>query len=481
LLLSLTAVATSWLGSATLVAQTGCDFLPTAAEVFLDTSFGIVDTSCGPVQVAGGIYQFRNVVIPAGVRVRGRGPNPLIILASGTVTIDGQLSVRGGDGQRVDTLNSANFPTAGGVAVCGGSNGGLGSPSSVSRSPSGERGWSAANSQNAGGFGGLLSCVAGCGRASAGGGGSFATAGDPFYPLLSSGTSSVQQLGVGGRGCTTAAVLLPGGAPGSAVFVDGVLDNDFLGVGVDLFSLRFVTGELRSFVGGQGGGGGGDVSSSDCSVTDPNFMMDEKGGGGGAGGGVLLLFSSGLLHIGADGRIDADGGHGGGGEQVGSNNRGGGGGGGAGGLVLLGSSTGIEFVAHGETYANGDFAFAVSADGGVGLQGAFSGREIRGKYPAPTATTWDASPIGGMGGMGIVQFFTPIGINQDGTNTILDDNVHVVQNGVRLTGAQKQRYLAWRGYFDPAQSTFVDDAGNPTNIGRNEGDIRPSPILIPLF
>ncbi|MGE0142036.1 MAG: hypothetical protein AB7I19_02680 [Planctomycetota bacterium] len=465
---------------ATLSAQAVCDFLPTAPEVVLNTSFGVVHTSCGPVQVAGGIYQFRNVVIPAGVRVRGSGPNPLIILATGSVTIDGELSVRGGDGQRVDTLNSANFPSIGGRAVCGGSDGGMGSPSSVSRSPSGQQGWSFANSQNLGGFPGLLSCAQNCGRGSAGGGGSFATAGDPHYLVLSNGTANIQQLGVGGSGCTSSSVSLPGGAPGSAVFVDGIPDNDFLGTGVNVFRRSLVRGELSALIGGQGGGGGGDLSWQGCTILDPNFHNDAKGGGGGAGGGVVILFAAGLVHIGGDGRIDADGGNGGGGEQAGGNTHGGGGGGGSGGLVIVGSSTGIEFVAHGETYANNDFSFAVSADGGAGLQGVFGGSEIRSKYDR-VGFNWPSRPVGGLGGMGIVQFVTPIGANQDGTNTILDDHVHVVQNGARLTGAQKQRYLAWRGYFDAARATYVDDAGLPTNIGRNEGDIRPSPILIPLL
>ena len=44
----------------------------------------------------------------------------------------------------------------------------------------------------------------------------------------------------------------------------------------------------------------------------------------------------------------------------------------------------------------------------------------------------------------------PPGPNADKTNTHLDDNVHVVRGSTRLTGAQKQRYLAWRGFPDAA-------------------------------
>ena len=41
-----------------------------------------------------------------------------------------------------------------------------------------------------------------------------------------------------------------------------------------------------------------------------------------------------------------------------------------------------------------------------------------------------------------------------------------------------QRFLAWRG-FPNASGVWVDDFGNPTAIGDNEGDMRPSPILLP--
>jgi hypothetical protein len=81
--------------------------------------------------------------------------------------------------------------------------------------------------------------------------------------------------------------------------------------------------------------------------------------------------------------------------------------------------------------------------------------------------------------MGIVQLAAPSGSNQDGTNTVLDDNIVLRANGVVLTGAQKRNYLAWRGYRN-AQGTLVDDFGVPTNIGGNEGDIRPAPVLLRL-
>ena len=66
------------------------------------------------------------------------------------------------------------------------------------------------------------------------------------------------------------------------------------------------------------------------------------------------------------------------------------------------------------------------------------------------------------------------------TNTILDDNVLLFLNGVPLTGSNKQRYLAWRGFLN-ASGLAVDDFGAPTNVQGNEGDIRPTPHLLPVF
>lgn len=77
-----------------------------------------------------------------------------------------------------------------------------------------------------------------------------------------------------------------------------------------------------------------------------------------------------------------------------------------------------------------------------------------------------------------MQLITPPGTNADGTNTVLDDNVVLIRNGLPLTGALKRQFLGWRS-FRNAQGVLVDDAGVPTNIGANEGDIRPSPVLLP--
>lgn len=452
------------------------DYIPQSRETILNTDFTqVTPFGAQPINVAGGVFFFRNVTIPAGRTVRGVGSNPMVWIVTGDFTVDGTLTVDGGDGDRTNTLNSANFPTPGGFPGCTSGAGGAGSPNTTDRSFVGQTGFGAFNVPLRGGRGGRLLCGPLPGSGSGGGGGVFATAGDPFY--LPPGGLVIQQFGIGGPGQNG---TLPGGVPGNSVFTDTDPANDFLGIGIDLNLGRVIFGELTAFRGGQGGGGGGDKSLR-CTTADPMFINDSKGGGGGAGGGSLIIFALNRIVIGPQGLISANGGNGGGGEQAGSNNQGGGGGAGSGGMIVCGALQGIEIHTHGDTYGNGDYQFALSADGGISTQTGFGGATaINGKYPPPPASAFNRAS-GGMGGMGLVQLMVPPGTtNADGTNTILDDNITIVGNGGPLTGAQKQRYIAWRGWPD-ANGAMVDDFGQPTNIGSNEGDIRPAPKLLPLF
>jgi hypothetical protein len=429
----------------------------------------------------------------------------MIWLVSNDFRVAGLLSVRGGDGDRVNTLNSANFPASGGVGVCGGGNGGKGSPSGTTRDASGESGFGPGQVPGKGGKGGLLSCTGG-GRGSGGGGGSLATQGDPWYKQLAgTGTIFQQQVGKGGQGGQGAAGAgtrtLAGGDPGPKAFSDARTDNDFWGVGVRISapSLRIV-GELANPVGGEGGGGGGDLSSGSCVINDPNFANDNKGGGGGGGGGVLIVKALHDIIVDPTGRITADGGNGGGGEQAGSCNQGGGGGSGSGGMVVLMAGHQIRLnvkgvgtnYTYGTSTGNGanNYDFCVSADGQVCVTGQFSTPVVAGKYPAsgqqPLAgAQYDGAPLGALGGMGIVQLMAPPGdpasasSNADGTNTVLDDNIIIVKDGVTQNGQSKKDLIAWRG-FPNTSGQMVDDFNVATNIGANEGDIRPTPILLPV-
>ncbi|MCC6670535.1 MAG: hypothetical protein IT458_05700, partial [Planctomycetes bacterium] len=66
-----------------------CDFQPSVRELILNTDITQVPTSCGPITVSGGLFVFRNVRIPAGVRVRGEGTRPMILVVAGECVIDG--------------------------------------------------------------------------------------------------------------------------------------------------------------------------------------------------------------------------------------------------------------------------------------------------------------------------------------------------------------------------------------------------------
>src|SRR4030095_4371481 len=300
------------------------------------------------------------------------------------------------------------------------------------------------------------------------------------------------------------------------VFTDTRNDNDFWGSAVRLGNNLRITGELDVPKGGGGGGAGGDTSPTDgCSLPGVNPTNDFAGGGVGGGGGVLIVKALGSINITATGKVIADGGHGGGGAQVGACGEAGGGGGGAGGMVILMAARGINIVAHGLASSNryvygaptatatathpflrDDYNFAISADGGLTLTGSFGAVNITGKYPATgqammSGLLYDEEPTGALGGMGIVQLMVPPGdpsVNTDGTNTALDDNINFYLGaiaGAPLSGAQKRQLLWWKG-FPNAQSVWVDDNGQPTNVlgsptnpGGSEGDIRPSPTLMP--
>ncbi|MCA8957332.1 MAG: hypothetical protein KDC87_14755 [Planctomycetes bacterium] len=465
------------------------DYEPNSQEIVLDTDFTQITPKNGqPTNVSNGVFRFRNVTIPRGVTVRGTGSNPMVWLVTQDFTVEGNLLVEGGNGQRVDTLNSANYPSGGGTGNCGGGNGGQGSPVTTDRSFFGQDGFGPGQVPNGGGGGGRINCAnSGCGIGSGGGGGAFATQGDPYYKVAAT-AHFVQPNGVGGFGCSSrTATSLPGGRTGPLAFSDPRKDNDFWGSAVDIRRQLRITGELSQPRGGQGGGGGGDYATS-CATRDPNFANDEKAGGGGAGGGVLIVKALGTIKVAQSGKISAEGGDGGGGAWAGSSNYAGGGGGGSGGMVVLMAGVKIVIETHGNTYAANDYNFAISADGGIGLldvYGSGSGT-INNKYsPNPSAANIDARPGGALGGLGIIQLMAPPGPNptvDDKTNTLLDDNIIIFDptQNLTLSGAEKERYLAWRGHIDSSGQGYPDDPTKPAlNIGSAEGDMRPSPILMP--
>lgn len=231
----------------------GLDYRPNQREVVLDTDDTIIVPTQGvPVRVLGGVFVFRSVTIPEGVWVRATGSPPMIRIVQRDFRILGSLSVDGLAGESVSVPGKANLPISGGRAGPAGGAGGSGSPVAFARSPSGEPGFGAYRVRGLGGQPGLLDCIPGCAHGSGGGGGSFATVGDVDHLL--GGLTGPEALGIGGSGCGG---TLRGGQPGLRPFVDNREDNDFWGVGVDVFRRRSIQDELNSPMGGQGGGGGG--------------------------------------------------------------------------------------------------------------------------------------------------------------------------------------------------------------------------------
>jgi hypothetical protein len=349
-------------------------------------------------------------------------------------------------------------------------------------------------------------------RGGGGGGGSFSTQGDPYYFLGFTSAASMPRTALGRGGPMGSSPTGPQAEAGPLAFLDTRRDNDFWGSQVDPWRQLRITGELLAPRGGAGGGGGGDTGPA---CVNASFINDQKGGGGGAGGGILVVKALGRVIVKAAGLINANGGFGGGGEQAGTNSNAGGGGAGSGGMVVLMSGSGIHLVAHGRPYSEGTtsntnraYDFIVQADGGTGLRGPFQGNPVSGKYPgkggATAASIWDANPIGGFGGLGLVQLMAPPGENLpaaqggDGTRTKLDDNIYFYENDARLadgllpgvnphagaamTSTTKALFLGWRGFRDET-GVGRDDRGDEVRLAHNnqggEGDIRPSPVLLP--
>lgn len=492
------------------------DYRPREVDLTLNTDVTEVTASGRTFTVTGGVFRFRNVTIPQGTSVRGIGSKPMVWIVEGDMDIAGTLSVDGGPGQAASGFGAYNQQTVhaayGGSAPCGGGRGGRGSPSDTEHDLQGEAGFGPFQAPAGGGVGGLHGCnITSCIRGGGGGGGSFATAGDAHH--VSAMFGALPRVGLGAGGAMCVPMTGPRAAAGQLAFRDARHDNDFFGRGIAVDRRSAISGELLTLRGGSGGGGGGDTGL--CS-SGSNFRNSWLGGGGGGGGGALLLQVRGRLIVRQSGQIRAEGGRGGGGSQSGTNQNAGGGGGGSGGMVVVMAGAGIHIVAHGAPYAyaeptsaaNGAYDFAISADGGTGRRTPFAGNPISGKYPgqggSAAAAAWDINPIGGFGGLGLVQLMAPPGDNRplasggDGTATRLDDHVffyrddRALEVGLRaanphapdggaLTGETKARYLGWRGTRDE-QGVGRDDDGNVVRLPRDdhgEGDIRPAPILLP--
>ncbi|MEE8467857.1 MAG: hypothetical protein V3T22_05350, partial [Planctomycetota bacterium] len=288
------------------------------------------------------------------------GPNTCTILCSGSVLIQGEISVRGSNSPGVGTLNTTNQPEAGAKGQAGGGDGGTASFLTNQSTPQGGRGFGPFNAPNGGGEGGETSySILGKWdrRGAGGGGGRFGL--DVFYDHDGNPNNSLVRCqtligldaelgakgGPQGQGAVSQSIRARGGDIGPEPFVDSFDDNNFFGVMLTV-SGDLITGELTKTFAGAGGGAGGDAVNDDTFPLTPwDPGGDEKGAGAGGGAGGLRILAIGPIQVGdtsGPGSVAAEGGDGGAGENSGWFDRvGGGSGGGSGGHIVLSSATEI--------------------------------------------------------------------------------------------------------------------------------------------
>lgn len=253
----------------------GLALMPTFAQAFVSGSTG-ADGAFAPtvntevVLPPSGILNYTTVNIPTGVTVtfkKNATNTPVVMLASGNVTITGNIYLMGGNATAVGAAGDGVLGDDGipGVGGPGGYDGGRG------------------------GGGTLTASVSSAGGAGKGPGGGKAP------PLGGAGTSWGASINGSGGGFGASGIS---GAYGGQGVAGGV---------------TYGSSQLLPLIGGSGGGGGNGSLYS--------------GGGGGGGGGAILIASSGTVNI--TGTVYAHGGIGGAVNGVGGGGSGGGGSGGA--------------------------------------------------------------------------------------------------------------------------------------------------------
>ena len=381
----------------------GGDFdyhVPVGQTIVINTTLATIVGGPGGVPTAsqtivGGVIDLRNLVVPAGSRLVFQGPNPVTILATGSVSIEGEVLLNGGNSDGVGTLNTTFQPEPGALGNAGGGRGGIGSYLTTTSTPRGGSGWGAFSSPGGGGQGGETTYTTSSNkdnrRAAGGGGGGFGS--DIFYDHDADSMTIARHcqtlIGMDGEGgfagsaqgtgAVSQLIRAQGGALGPGPFVDPQSDNNFYGTKVAANGTKTL-GELQQRWAGAGGGAGGDAAR----VTSAGFPRipfhtggDEKGSGGGGGGGGISILALGPIAIQNGGRLVADGGHGGGGENVIFFDRiGGGSGGGSGGHIVLASADSISIL-------------DVATNAGPGYRDTISGHRGR-----------SVSALGGQGGAG---------------------------------------------------------------------------------
>jgi trimeric autotransporter adhesin len=275
-------------------------------EVLPNSGNPDLEVANGETLMLSGVNVYNNILIQTGGTIIGSGREPLVLYATGNITVRGHISVDGQNGEDgfSDPANGGEGgPGAGGGGGAGDGNanpvavGGDGSPAGQSAGNSSGAGTTAGNG---GGVGAGQGGSGGCGQGGGGGG------------LIGGGGSAGGDQGVGTGGA--------GGPPGTG----------------------------SDYGAGTGGGGG-----STCGGN--------SGGGGGGGGGILILevAQGGTLIV--DGTLSANGGHAGN-AFFGT----GGGGGGSGGRIEITAPSGSIVINDTISVRGGNGGQADFGDGGGG-------------------------------------------------------------------------------------------------------------------
>jgi len=229
-----------------------------------------------------GIFHFTTVTIPAGVTVtfaRNAANTPVILLASGDVTIAGTLDLIGAPGGAgaFATLLAPN----GGLGGPGGFAGGAGASGIVSTTagtgvgPGGGIGGTAANA--GGGGGGFQTAgAAGAGGTAGGGGTTYGTA--ALLPIVGGS-------GGGGGGAAFGNTGWGGGGGGGALVIASSGTLTFSGTILARGGAGGSFGFNTFGPGASGGGSGGAVRLVATTLAGSGGTIDVRGGAGGPGTG----------------------------------------------------------------------------------------------------------------------------------------------------------------------------------------------------
>ena len=236
---------------------------------------GAFSTS-GDTSIAGGTYNFTSFTIGAGDSCFVTGTNPLIIYSTSGVTINGVLTLSGGNG---GNGNNGVPPGLGGTAGGGGGYAG-----------------------GIGGTGGAVTQV-------------------NYHGLDGSGPGPVK------GGITEYVTSLDGQGGGGGGYDTTGGNSIHSGGGGGIGGAQYGSAMLTVLQGGSGGGGGAGDDDT------PGISTDDDGGGGGGGGGGAVKIVSSSISVGSAGKILSEGGKGG------SCGNGGSGGGGSGGSIHLSTYT----------------------------------------------------------------------------------------------------------------------------------------------